>query len=94
LLKKDIGWHWTDRQEEAFRKLKVKMDKAPVMSTPNFEKEFLVTGDASGFCISIILWQYGEDKEKRPIYFSSRQMSPAKKNYTTTERECLPLIFA
>jgi hypothetical protein len=94
VLKKDVDWHWTNRQEEAFQELKVRMVKAPVMFTSNFENEFHVIGDASRFCIGIILWQYGDNKEERPIYFSSRQISPAEKNYTTIERECLPIIFA
>ena len=72
----------------------MKMVKAPMLVPPNFDKIFHVTSDASGFCVGIILWQYGDDKEERPIYYCSRQMSPAEKNYTTTERECLPLIYA
>jgi hypothetical protein len=70
------------------------MVKALVMAAPQFEEEFHVTGDASGFCIEIILWQYGEEKEEMPIHYASRQMSPVEKNYTTTEKECLPIIYA
>jgi hypothetical protein len=68
----------------------MRMVKAPIMSTPDFNKEFHVTDDASGFCTGIILWQYGNDKEEKPIYYASRQMSAAEKNYTTIERDlCL-----
>jgi hypothetical protein len=94
LLKKDNPFSWTSRQEEAFRELKIRMVKALIMSAPNFNKEFHVTGDASGFCIGIILWQYENEKEEKPIYYASRQMSSAEKNYTTTKRECLPIIYA
>lgn len=88
LLKKDKPFEWTERQEEAFRELKAWMVKAPMMAAPRFDKEFHVTGDASGFCIGIILC--GEEQEERPIYYASRQMSSVERNYTTTERECLP----
>jgi hypothetical protein len=94
LMKKETPFLWSDKQEGAFQELKVRMVKAPVLAVPKFDREFHVTGDASGFCIGIILWQYGEEKEERPIYYASRQMSPAEKNYTTTERECLPIIYA
>jgi hypothetical protein len=62
LLKKDVPFHWSSCQGEAFEELKIRMVKAPVMAAPQFDKEFHVTGDASGFCIGIILWQYGEEK--------------------------------
>ena len=94
LLKQDTPFHWEERQEEAFKELKLRMVTAPLLVPPSFEKVFHVTGDASGFCVGIILWQYGEKKDERPIYYCSRQMSKAERNYTTTERECLPLIYA
>jgi hypothetical protein len=57
LLKKDEPFNWTSRQEEAFRELKTRMVKAPVVSAPDFNKEFHVTSNASGFFIGIILWE-------------------------------------
>jgi RNase H-like domain found in reverse transcriptase len=34
------------------------------------------------------------NKKERFIYYASRQMSPTEKNYTTTNKECLPIIYA
>jgi hypothetical protein len=93
-LKKDVPFHWSSCQGEAFEELKIWMVKAPVMAAPQFAKEFHVTRDASRICIGIILWQYGGEKEERPIYYTSRQMSPAENNYPTTEMECQPIINA
>jgi hypothetical protein len=56
LLKKDITFHWSPRQQKAFEEMKIRMTKLPVMAAPRFDREFHVTGDASGFCIGIILW--------------------------------------
>ena len=36
------------------------------------------------------LWVY--NRRERPIYYASRQMSPAERNYTTTEREALGVM--
>lgn len=55
LLKKDIPFEWMERQMEAFNQLKSRMVTTPMLTTPSFESEFHVTGDASGFCIGIIL---------------------------------------
>jgi hypothetical protein len=56
LLKKDVPFDWSSRQGEAFEELKILMMKAPVMAAPQFDQEFHVSGDASGFCSGIILW--------------------------------------
>ena len=41
----------------------------------------------------MILWQYKGDKRECPVYYTSRQMSPPKKKYTTTEREALAVVY-
>ena len=40
------------------------------------------------------MWQYKGDKRECPVYYASRQMSPAEKKYTTTEREALAVVYA
>ena len=94
LLKKDVEYDWTADRQAAFEELKRRLAVAPILAPPNWEIEFHVTLDASGFCVSAILWQYGEKKSERPIHFASRQMSEAEKKYTTTEREALAVVYA
>ena len=50
--------------------------------------------DASNFAIGAILAQPGEHKMDFPISYASRQLNSAEKNYTTTEREGLGMIYA
>lgn len=45
----------TGKQEEAFEELKSGMVSTPMMASPTVKREFHVTGDASRFCIDIIL---------------------------------------
>ena len=47
----------------------------------------------SGFALGAVLTQEGEDGE-HPIVYVSRVLTPAKKNYTTTEKECLAMVWA
>ena len=94
LLKKDIEYDWTAARQAAFEELKRRLAIAPILAPPNWDLEFHVTLDASGFCVSAILWQYGEKKSERPIHYASRQMSEAEKKYTTTEREALAVVYA
>ena len=42
----------------------------------------------------IVLAQSGEGNIDHPISFASRKLSTAEKNYTTTEREGLAMVYA
>ena len=94
LLKKDTEFVWTGRRQEAFEDLKTQLAKAPILSVPDWTQEFHVTIDASGWCLGSILWQYDSEKRENPIYYASRQMSLAERNYTTTEREALAVVYS
>ena len=94
LLKKEEEFLWTDRRQQAFEELKKALASAPILSAPDWSKEFHVTIDASGWCLGAILWQQGEDRTEYPIYYASRQMSLAERKYTTTEREALAVVYA
>ncbi|GFW28333.1 transposon Tf2-11 polyprotein [Trichonephila clavipes] len=49
--------------------------------------------DASNYALGAVLLQ-GEDKEEHPVEFSSRLLNPAERNYSTTEREALAVVWA
>ena len=50
--------------------------------------------DASGFCLGAILSQKDDKKKDHPIYFASRQLNNAEKNYSVTEKEALGMVYA
>ena len=39
LVKKDQKWDWMEKQEKAFRKLKERFTKEPVLATPDIDKK-------------------------------------------------------
>ena len=39
MVKKDQKWDWTERQEEAFRELKKRFTKEPVLAAPDLDKK-------------------------------------------------------
>ena len=49
--------------------------------------------DASKFAIGYILAQLGENKMNFPVSYASRQLNEVEKNYTTTEREGLGMVY-
>jgi len=93
LTKKGIPFVWGSKQMQSFEKLKKVLCSNQVLIFPDFHKEFIVSTDASGTAVGAILSQNTEDGE-RPVAYASRQLNAAERNYSTTERELLAVIFA
>lgn len=64
----------------------------PVLQHPDFSKAFILITDASDFAVRAVLRQ-GKVGEVRPIAYMSKIMKPNEKNYGTTEKECLAVIY-
>jgi hypothetical protein len=94
LMKKDTPYEWTDIRHIAFLLLKDKLINAPILVPPDWDKTFHVDVDVSKFCIGLMLSQKDDQKKDHPIYYASRQLNPAEKNYSTTEREALGIVYA
>ena len=93
LLKKDEPFNWTETQKEAFEKIKQSLTKYPVLVhyDPNLPVELRC--DASGYGLgSIIL--HNINASLHPISYASRLLNKAELNYSTTEKECLAVVWA
>ena len=93
LLKKDVKFNWTSDCEKAFTEIKNCLVSAPILTCPDFSREFVLQTDASAYGLGAVLTQTFEDGEK-VICFLSRSLSRAERSYSTTERECLCVIWA
>lgn len=93
LTKKDARFHWTEEAQEAFHKLHTALTTKPVLRYPDFALPFVLTTNASGYALEAILSQKFGDHD-HPISYASRQMNQAERNLSTTERECLAVIWA
>ena len=69
------------------------MITAPIVRAPNWQLPFEVMCDASDFAIRAVLGQRGDGKPY-VIYYASKTLNEAQKNYTTTEKELLAIMFA
>ena len=94
VLQKTKQWKWGERECKAFEEIKKKFSQMVMMNHPDFERVFYLQTDASNVAIGAELYQEGEDKEHRVIAFASRSLIQAEKNYTTTEKELLSIVFA
>ena len=94
LLKKNTKFIWTDKCQGAFEKVKAILSNSPVLSAPNFRKQFKLFVDASDVGVGAVLMQEDDSHVDHPICFFSKKFDKHQKNYSTIEKECLALILA
>lgn len=93
LLKQGQPFIWTDLCQEAFIFFKDVLTKEPLLQHPDFNKPFVITTDASNIAIGAVLSQ-GKIGSDLPISYASRTLNKAEKNYNTTEKELLAIVWA
>ena len=93
LLRDGVTFHWSSKQQEAFRTIKDTLRQNICLSFYNPKDKCKLITDASDYGLGAVLLQT-IDNEDRPIAFASRSLTELEKKYTTTEKECLALVFA
>nr|CAN60792.1 hypothetical protein VITISV_015829 [Vitis vinifera] len=93
LLAKDAKFIWDERCQKSFDQLKQFLTTTPIVRAPNWQLPFEVMCDASDFAIGAVLGQR-EDRKPYVIYYASKTLNEAQRNYTTTEKELLAVVFA
>ncbi len=95
LTSKNVTWNWTEECEIAFNDIREAMTHAPVLRMPDLSQPFVLQTDASDIGLGGVLSQrHAETKEEWVIAYASRVLRKAEKNYTTTEKECLAIVWA
>ncbi|UYV73997.1 hypothetical protein LAZ67_11001769 [Cordylochernes scorpioides] len=79
LLKNNTRFVWSKEQDESFQILKAALTTDPLLGHYKEEAETHLHTDA---------------REEKPIAYASRTLNAAEKNYSTTERECLAVVWA
>ena len=93
LTRDKVTWRWGDAKANNFKALKVAMATAPILCLPDFDKQFVVTTDASDVAVGAILEQdFGS--RLQPIAFATRKLSTTEIRYSVFEREMLGIVWA
>ena len=66
---------------------------APVLTHFDPSLPIVVYCDASPYGVGAVLTYIFRDSSERPVYYISRTLSPAEKNYAHIEKEGLAVIF-
>jgi hypothetical protein len=93
LTEENTPYQWSKECQKGFETLKEKLTHAPVLKMPDFNNEFLLAVDASGYAVGAVLSQKDEHGKEHPIAYASKTLSKPERNYPTCELEALALIF-
>ena len=85
---------WSTNHELAFQDLKGVMQNPPILRPPHWEEEFILQVDASNRGLGAILSQKDQNGEEHPIAYASRKLQPREQKLSTTEKECLGIVWA
>ena len=84
----------SDEAFGAFEELKRRLTEAPILALPRRHGAYALDTDASAGQVGAVLLQEQPDQSTRPVGYWSRSLNVAERNYSTTEWECLAVVWA
>ena len=92
MLRKDSEVKWTEEAIHSFESIKKDIMTAPVLISPNFDKDFYIFSFASNDTIATVLLQKNEDGHEQPISFYNKFLRDAEIKYDPIEKRAYALI--
>ena len=92
LLQKNAKFKWTKIEENAFMTIKNELCNSIVLSNFDGYSPLILEVDASPVGVGCVLKQVVNGVEQ-PVYFASKKLSPAEKNYSQLDKEALALVY-
>lgn len=81
-------------EENAFESLKQLLISPPVLALPRADGHYTLDTDACDVQVGCVLIQDQRDGPPRSIGYWSRKLTKPEQNYSTTEKECLAVVWA
>ena len=93
LLCKEVKFDFTPECLKDFEEIKNALISVPIVQAPDWSLPFEIMCDASDFAVWAVLGQK-KDKKLHDVYHASRTLDDVQRNYATTEKELLAVVFA
>ena len=88
-----MAFEFDEACKQAFDKLKELLTSTPIIQPPDWNIHFEIMCDASNYAVDAVLGQR-IGKASHAIYYASRTLNDAQRNYFTIEKELLAVVFA
>jgi len=85
-----VKFTWNSQHQQAFDALYQALTSSPLLDYPTHHDHFVLTTDASDVGIGVIL----STDRGTVVEYASRTLNSAEKKYSTTEKECLAIVWA
>jgi hypothetical protein len=93
LLHHDIPFHWDDHAQQSFDDLKEALSNAPLISTPDYNRDYILYVSSSAVSVVDILVQLGDENREHVIYYVSKNLSGPPLKYKHEEKLALAVVL-
>eukprot|EP00253_Pinus_taeda_P007815 PITA_07815 len=94
MLKKDSKVKWTVEANQAFEGIMFSLTQTPVLTNPQFDREFIIFSFASQHTIAAVLLQKDDQGNEKPISFFRKALRDAPLKYQIMEKQAYALVKA
>ena len=94
MLRKGNEIKWAPEAKQSFSEIKTALTQAPMLISPNFEKDFQIYSFVSEHTAVGALLQKNEEGFEKPIAFYSKTLRDASLRYNIMEKRAFALIMA
>ena len=94
LLKKDTPFCCDEQAQDSFDALKQALALAPMLSPPNYSRDFLIYVAASMEMVGMVLVQENEELHEHAIYYLSQNLIDVEIHYSHVEKLALATVHA
>lgn len=93
LTGKNVRFVWSEDCQASFDYLKKLLSSSPILAPYDPSKPIELLTDASDFGLGVIMGQRNDENVPQVLAYASQLMSSAQRNYSTTDKELLGIIF-
>ena len=94
LLSNKSHYVWDNDCQKAFEVLNHSLISYPILQCSDPNRPFIIHTDASDYAIGAVLAQKDDDGKEHVVAYLSRSLSNHETKYTTTEKECLAVLWS
>jgi hypothetical protein len=93
LLCQDIPFHWDDYAQQSFDDLKAVLSNAPLISAPDYNRNYILYVSASAVSVAGVLVQLGDENHEHVIYYVSKNLLGPPLKYKHKEKLSLAVVL-